>query len=176
MNAEAQKASLNRKIRIFISVLVMMSIAAYPAGSAESESPDQGDYQEQETALDVEVMVNPDRNVNCLKTMELGDVKIAVLGSDELDVTQIQTESVSLGCEKTEESIKPLAFEYEDISTDGYTDLVMVFDSHEMIVKFDLKNCFCKEAPLKVTASRDESVGAKAITGSGTTLILPSFR
>ncbi len=176
MNAEAQKASLNRKIRIFISVLVMISIAAYPAGSATSESPDQGDGQEQETVLDVEVMVNPDKNVNCLKTMELGELKVAVLGSDELDVTQIQTESVAMSCEKTEGSVKPLSFEYEDISADGYTDLVMVFDSHEMIIKFDLKNCFCKEAPLKVTASLDESSGAKTMTGSGTTLILPSFR
>ncbi len=176
MKTEAQKAFLNRKIRIFISVFVLMSIAAYPAGSAVSESPDQGDNQVQETALDAEVVVNPDRNINCLKTMELGEVKVAVLGSEELDVTKIQTESVVLGCEKTEETVQPLAFEYEDISTDGHTDLVMVFDSHEMIVKLDLKNCFCKEAPLKVTASLDESAGEKAITGSGTTLVLPRFR
>jgi hypothetical protein len=49
------------------------------------------------------------------------------------------------------------------MSADGYTDLVMEFDSHEMIVRLDLKNCFCEEAPLKVTASLDESTGAKAI-------------
>ena len=176
MKAEAQKASLNRKISIFISALVLISIAAYPAGSAESESPEPEAAQEQETALDAEVVVNPDRSINCLKTMELGEVKVAVMGSEELDVTKIQPESVSLSCEKTGESVKPLAFELDDISDDGYTDLIMVFDSHEMVVKFDLKNCFCKEASLKVTANVDESAGTKAIAGSGTTLVLPRFR
>jgi len=176
MKAKAHKAFLNRKIHIFISVLVLMSIAVYPAGSATSESPEPGTTQEQETAMDVEVIVNPDRNINCLKTMELGEVKVAVMGSDELDVTKIKPESVALSCEKTGESVQPVAFELEDISADGNTDLVMIFDSHEMIVKFDLKNCFCKEASLKVMANVDESAGTKAISGSGKTLVLPRFR
>lgn len=177
MKNEVRKASFVRKIHIFVSVLVLISIATSPAGSAVSEtfSPEDALGEEQGEVMDVEVMVNPDRNVNCLKTMELGDLKIAVLGSEELDVAQIQQESAALSCEKSVEAVQPTAFEYKDITADGYTDLVMIFDCHEAIVKLDLQNCFCKEAPLKITASLDDS-GAKTIEGSDTTLILPSFR
>ena len=149
MKAETRKAFLVRKIHILVSMLVLVSIAAFSTGSAVSENLGLEDSpaNDQETMY-AQVLVNPDRAANCLKTMEMGDMKIAVLGSEGLDVTKIKTESVTVGCEKSEQTVKPSSFEYKDISGDGYTDLVMVLNCHEIVVNLDLCNCFCNEAPL----------------------------
>ncbi|MCQ1534909.1 hypothetical protein FTO70_04225 [Methanosarcina sp. KYL-1] len=159
--------------------MALISIAAYPAGTSAADTSSTeavSGVKGQAEAMDVEIIVNPDREVNCLKTMDKGSFKVAVLGSEKLDVEKINVDSVTISCEKSEESVKPIDFEYRDVSSDGQKDLVMAFDCHEMMVKLDLRNCFCEEAPMQVTGSMDETAGAGIIQGSASTLILPRFR
>lgn len=103
-------------------------------------------------------------------------MKIAVLGSAELDVEKIQANSVTVSSVKSAGEVEPYAMEYRDIDSDGYKDLVMSLDCHELMTQLDLRKCFCREAPLKVRAALEENAGAKTIEGSDTTLILPRFR
>lgn len=108
--------------------------------------------------------------------MDLGSIKIAVLGSAELDVEKIQEKSVTVSSVKSTGEVEPYAMEYRDINSDGHKDLVMSLDCHDLMTQLDLKKCFCREVPLRVRAALEEKEGAKTIEGSDTTLILPRFR
>ena len=175
MNSDMQKISIFWKMSCFCLMLLLIATAASPAASSESYFSDQGG-DKQTAVLDVEIRVNPDRNVNCVKTMELGSIKIAVLGSAELDVEKIQKNSVTVSSVKSTGEMEPYAMEYRDINSDGHKDLVMSLDCHELMTQLDLRKCFCREVPLKVRAELEEKEGAKIIEGSDTTLILPRFR
>lgn len=174
MNSDMQKILTLGKISCFCIILVLIAITASPAASSEPYASDQaGDRQ---TVQDMEVRVNPDRNVNCVKTMEKGSMTIAVLGSDELDVKKIQANSATVSSVKSAGKVEPYAMGYRDINSDGYEDLVMSFNCHELMTQLDLKKCFCNEVPLMVRATIEENEGAKTIEGSDKTLILPRFR
>ncbi|AKB74776.1 hypothetical protein MSLAZ_1515 [Methanosarcina lacustris Z-7289] len=156
-------------------MFVLIATAASPAASSESYVTDQG-VDKQADVLDVEIRVNPDRNVDCVKTMDLGSIKIAVLGSSELDVEKIVKNSVTVSSVKSTGEVEPYAMEYRDIDSDGHQDLVMSLDCHELITQLDLRKCVCREVPLRVRAALEVKEGAKTIEGSDTTLILPRFR
>ncbi len=175
MNSDMQKILTLGKISCFCLILVLIAISASPTASSEPYVSDQAGYQ-QTDVQDMEVRVNPDRDVNCVKTMEKGGMTIAVLGSDELDVKKIQEDSVTVSSVKTAGKVKPYTMEYMDINSDGYGDLVMFFSCHELITQLGLTKCFCKEAPLKVRATIEENEGIKTIEGNDATLILPRFR
>ncbi|KKG15215.1 hypothetical protein EO98_15475 [Methanosarcina sp. 2.H.T.1A.6] len=175
MNSNMQKISIFWKISCFCLIFLLIATAASPAASLESDVSDQGE-ERQTDVMDVEVRVNPDKDVNCVKTMELGSTKIAVLGSAELDVEKILENSVKVSSVKSAGEVEPYAMEYRDIDSDGYKDLVMSLDCHELMTQLDLRKCFCREVPLNVRAVLEEDAGAKTIEGSDTTLILPRFR
>ena len=80
MNSEMQKISIFWKISCFCLMLVLIATVASSAASSESYVSDRG-VERQTDVLDVEVRVNSDKGVNCVKTMESGSMKIAILGS-----------------------------------------------------------------------------------------------
>lgn len=175
MNSNMQKILTLGKISCICLIFALITIAASPAASSEPYVSDQAGDQ-QTDVQDMEVRVNPDRDINCVKTMEKGGMTIAVLGSDELDVKKIQEDSVAVSSVKTSGEVKPYTMEYVDINSDGYEDIVMGFSCQELINQLGLTKCFCKEAPLKVRATIEENEGIKTIEGNDATLILPRFR
>lgn len=175
MNLDKQKISILGRRSCFCLMLTLIAITASPAASSEQYVSDQ-EGERQTDVQNVEVRVNPDKKVNCIKTMEKGSMTIAVLGSDELDVKKIQENSATVSSVKTKEEVEPYALEYRDIDSDGYEDFVMSFNCHELMTRLDLTKCFCSEKPLTVRATIEENEGIKTIEGSYTTLILPRFR
>ena len=90
--------------------------------------------------IEVPVDIKPMSCPNPLNVKDQGVLSVAILGTDELDVTQIDPATVEL------EGVSPLRWSYEDVATpevdsegcniygaDGYSDLVLKFNAQEVI-------------------------------------------
>jgi len=90
--------------------------------------------------IPIEIDIKPTSCPNPLNVNQKGVTPVAILGTDELDVHDVDTASILL------EGVAPLRFSYEDVATpytgdgmdrdacttagpDGYMDLVLHFDS-----------------------------------------------
>ena len=164
-------------IPVFCKILLVLItgciiIAAGIPATADSETGVEGTVSDDPVVVDV--TVNPDRSANCLKTMEMGAVKIVVLGSPDIDARAIDPESLTVSSEKNDATVYPSGFYYEDLSEDGFEDLVLEVNCRELVVKLGLKNCFCNTVPLTINGALKD--GSGLIKGTGTTVILPGLR
>lgn len=160
-----------RKVLLLVLIASCIVIAAGIPATADSVTGAKNTVSDDSVVVDV--AVNPDRSSNCLKTMEMGSVKIVVLGSSELDAGAIDPESLYISSEKNDAAVYQASFYYEDISKNGYEDLVLEMDCHELVVNLGLSHCFCNTVPLTVSGKLKDG---RAVKGMGTTIILPSLR
>jgi hypothetical protein len=99
-----------------------------------------------QAVIPVFIDIKPQSCPNPLNLRSKGVVPVAILGTDELDVQQIDPTTIMLSCEDVEVGIVPLRWAYEDVATpfegqlcdchtlgpDGYLDLTLKFSTTEL--------------------------------------------
>jgi hypothetical protein len=93
-------------------------------------------------AIEASIDIKPQSCPNVLNVKSRGILPVAILGSDEFDVSNIDSETISL------EGVPPLRSSIEDVATpivdgvdcdcttdgpDGFTDLTLKFDTQEIV-------------------------------------------
>lgn len=78
--------------------------------------------------------IKPDSDPNSINLGEQGKLTVAILGSLDLDVTQIDPATIMLGDAglATRGKTQKYAYSYEDVNEDGYTDLVAHFNVQDL--------------------------------------------
>jgi hypothetical protein len=108
--------------------------------------PDAGDWIRVITAptapiTELEIDIKPGSCPNPLNVKSQGVLPVAILGTEDLDVTDIDVGAISLA------GVAPIRFDYEDVATpfegelcdchkdgpDGYFDLTLKFDTQEIV-------------------------------------------
>jgi hypothetical protein len=108
--------------------------------------PDAGDWIRVVTLAstpitELEIDIKPGSCPNPLNVKSQGVLPVAILGTEDLDVTDIDVDTISLV------GVAPIRFDYEDVSTpfegelcdchedgpDGYFDLTLKFDTQEIV-------------------------------------------
>lgn len=116
--------------------------------------------------ISVYVDIKPGSCPNPLNKKSKGVLPVAVLGTDDFDVTTIDPETIELTREDVEEGVAPIRWSYEDVATpfegelcdchdlegDGYMDLTLKFDTQELVDELDLSDFDDgDEIPLTIT-------------------------
>jgi hypothetical protein len=102
--------------------------------------------------IEVPVDVKPTSCSNPLNVKEKGELPVAILGTDDFDVTQVDPASVQLFFDDPGAGVSPLRWSYEDVATpfepyigkqdafdcttdgpDGYFDLTLKFNAQEVV-------------------------------------------
>ena len=78
-------------------------------------------------AVHVELDIRPGSYPNPLNVRSKGVLPVAILGSEALDVSRIDVASIRLA------GVAPIRSSYEDITSDGYTDLALKFKTPEIV-------------------------------------------
>ena len=135
--------------------------------------------QECECYLKVEVDIKPGSCPNPLNLTSKGVLPVAVLGTEEFDVTTIDPLTILLSREEVEEGVAPIRSDYEDVATpfegelcdchdlngDGYEDLTLKFKTQELVETLGLAEVAGDEIPLTLTGELRENKGGKPIKG-----------
>jgi hypothetical protein len=142
-------------------------------------------YGDQSVTIDVvpchvDVDIKPGSCPNPLNKKSKGVLPVAVLGTEDFDVTTIDPERIELTREGVEEGVSPLRWDYEDVATpfegelcdchelngDGYMDLTLKFDTQELVEKLDLCDFDDgEEVHLIITGNLKEEEGGTPIEG-----------
>ena len=133
------------------------------------ESPDQPVF----------IDIKPGSCPNPVNIKDNGVQTVAVLGTDGFDVYTINPETALLGREGIPGEVNPSWWAYEDVATpfegeqcgchelkgDGYLDLVLKFETQELVTVLMFHEVLEEILPLKLTARLIDSVGATTIVG-----------
>ena len=130
--------------------------------------------------IQVDVDIKPGSCPNPLNKKSKGVLPVAVLGTEDFDVTTIDPETILLNrsCEVCE-GVSPLRWSYEDVATpfegelcdchelggDGILDLTLKFDTQELVEELDLCPLDGETIPLTITGSLKEEDGGTPIEG-----------
>jgi hypothetical protein len=129
--------------------------------------------------IPVYVDIKPGSWPNPINKGSKGVFAVAVCGTEDLDVMTLDPETVMIYIEGVEEGVPPLRWAYEDVATpytgdpggghelggDGYTDLVLHFDTQEVVVTLELCVYDDETVPLLVRGNLLEEHGGTAIEG-----------
>jgi hypothetical protein len=142
--------------------------------------------------IEVSVDIKPQSCPNPLNVDGKGVLPVAILGTEDFDVTQIDPTSVVLTMEGLEVGVSPLRWALEDVATpyepytgkedymdcttdgpDGYMDLTLKFDTQEVISTLGLDE-YSDGAVLvlKLTGNLMEEFGGTAIAGEDVVWII----
>jgi hypothetical protein len=118
--------------------------------------------------ISVYVDIKPGSCPNPLNKKSKGVLPVAVLGTEDFDVTAIDPETILLNrsCEGCE-GVAPIRWSYEDVATpfegelcdchelegDGILDLTLKFDTQELVEKLDLCPLDGQTIPLTITGN-----------------------
>ena len=124
------------------------------------------------TEVQVYVDIKPSSCPNPLNLKSGGVMPVAVLGTEDFDVTAIDVSTIQLNREGFEEAgVVPIRWCYEDVATpyegteecgchdlngDGYMDLTLKFDKKELIDTLRLSDKVGDTIPLTVTGVLNE--------------------
>ena len=158
----------------FIEVRVTLKAAADGTGPVLS------DIRIQSAAVVVEIDIKPGSCPNPFNTKSKGVLPVAVLGTEDFDVTAIDPDTIQLTREGYEVGVFPLRWNYEDVATpfegepcechelndDGYLDLSLKFDTQEVKDTLDLKAEAGNTIPLLITGNLMEDAGGTPIEGA----------
>ena len=131
--------------------------------------------------IEVDVDIKPGSCPNPLNLKSKGVLPVAVLGTDDFDVTTIDPETILLnrscdGCV----GVEPIRWDYEDVATpfegalcdchdlngDGYLDLTLKFDTQELVETLELSDEAGNTIRLTLTGNLKEEEGGTAIEGA----------
>jgi len=136
-----------------------------------------------EEPVEVPIDIKPGSCPNSLNVREKGVLTVAVLGSRDLKASEIDPESIVLTWGASIEGVKPIRTSLEDVASastktcscgyksgrpDRKQDLVLKFDTREIVKKFGIEN---GEGCIRVTITgtlkgSGPGVAGQAITGS----------
>jgi len=140
--------------------------------------------------VDISVDIKPTSCPNPLNTGGKGVLPVAILGTEDFDVAQVDPSTVSLTIEGLEEGVSPLRWAMEDVATpysgeedgcyacteegpDGYMDLTLKFNSQEVVTMLGLdqfNDGDCVMLTLK--GNLKEEFGGTAIAGEDVVRII----
>ena len=123
--------------------------------------------------------IKPGSCPNPLNLKNKGVLPIAILGTKEIDVKAIDTDTIGLSREGVEGVVQPIRYSYEDVATpfegelcdchdlngDGYMDLTLKFRVPELVEILLLQEANETTIPLALKANLIESEGGKLIEG-----------
>lgn len=137
-------------------------------------------------AIKVPMDIKPGSCPNPLNLKSKGVLPIAILGNEDFDAADIDPETVRLTREGYGDGVAPLRWSYEDVATpfegelcdchaltsDGYVDLSLKFDTQELVTTLSLDNAEGQTIPLILIGNLKEEAGGRDITGSDCIRIL----
>ena len=137
--------------------------------------------------IPVYVDIKPGSCPNPLNKKSKGVLPVAVLGTEDFDVTAIDPETIQLNrsCEGCV-GVAPIRWSYEDVATpftgelcdchdldgDGILDLTLKFDTQDLVEKLDLCPLDGQTIPLTITGNLKEENGGTPIEGEDCIWIL----
>jgi hypothetical protein len=168
-------------------------LAVYPLGETVvtfRATDDSGNVSECSmtvtVSLPVAIDIRPMSCPNPLKIKSKGVISVAILGTDNLDVSAVDPATVKLNREGVEYGVSPLRFAYEDVATpfegelcdchdlgpDGYLDLTLKFDVPELVEKLELADVAEENIPLILTGNLKQEFDDIPISGGDCVLVL----
>jgi hypothetical protein len=129
------------------------------------------------SVIEVPVDIKPGSCPNPINTKSKGVLPVAILGTEDFDVTMIDPSTVTLWFDDV--GVSPLRWEYEDVGTpyggelcgchdvngDGYTDMTLKFSTPE-VMALDLTQHTGEMVELTVGGNLLEEHGGTAIEGA----------
>lgn len=129
--------------------------------------------------ISVYVDIKPASWPNPINTASQGVFAVAICGTENFDVTTIDPATIKLTMEGLEVSVSPIRWSYEDVATpytgepggghalggDGYLDLVLHFDTQEVVNTLGLRAYVGQTIPLVITGNLYEELGGTPIQG-----------
>jgi hypothetical protein len=112
-------------------------------------------------AIDIKPMSWP----NPINVKNKGVIPVAILGTDDFDVTQIDPATIRL------EGAAPLRWSLEDADLEGRIDLVLLFKNQEVVDAFPAVNDG-DTLPLTLTGNLKDEFGGTAIQGTDVIVIV----
>ncbi len=136
--------------------------------------------------IEVEIDIKPGSCPNPLNLKSRGVLPVAVLGTQEFDVTTIDPQTILLGREGIEQGIAPIRYSYQDVATpfegelcgchdrngDGYLDLTLKFETQELIEQLELNEVAGETVPLTLIGNLRGSIGSTPIIGENCVWII----
>ena len=138
----------------------------------------------------VSVDIHPQSCPNPLNVDSKGILPVAILGTEEFDVTRVDPSSIILTLEGLDSGIGPLRWALEDVATpyadeedgcyacteegpDGFVDLTIKFKMHEVVEVLELDEFNDRECVvLKLTGNLMEEFGSIPINGEDVVRII----
>jgi hypothetical protein len=131
------------------------------------------------SVIQVVVDIKPTSCPNPVNLKSKGVLPIAVLGTDEFDLTQIDPSTVGLTCAGVDEVVLATRCAYEDVATpfegelcdchtlggDGLLDLTLKFSTPELVEMLGLDNMAGETIPLTLTGNLLDEFGGTPIRG-----------
>jgi hypothetical protein len=135
--------------------------------------------------IPVFVDIKPGSCPNPLNKKSKGVLPVAVLGTEDFDVTTIDPDTIQLTREGVMGGVAPIRWSYEDVATpfegklcdchdlegDGYIDLTLKFSIPELVEELDLCPLDGKTIPLTITGNLKEEEGGMLIEGKDCILV-----
>jgi hypothetical protein len=135
--------------------------------------------------ITVVVDIKPSSCPNPFNPKSKGVIPVAILGTEDFDVTTIDPATVRITFDDLE-GVAPLRWDYEDVGTpyegelcgchdlngDGYMDMTLKFDTQEMEAALQLSNFASTYIPLTISGNLLEEFGARYFDGSDCMKIL----
>ena len=127
-----------------------------------------------EIPIEVTIDIKPGSFPNSICLSDQGNLPVAILGSEDFDVTTIDPTTIMIGevSLASRGSIKKpkLAYSFEDVNGDGYLDLVAFFSVPDLV-----EACVLKEdtTALTLDANLYAEYGGTPITGTDSVNVVP---
>lgn len=141
------------------------------------------------TVLPIYVDVKPGSWPNPINTKNKGLIPITICGSEDIDVMDIDPNTVTLGIAGIAERVNPLRWSYEDVATpyigedggghdlggDDILDLVFYFDTQDVVNGLQLDKQRGKTLPLVIRGELFEEKGGTILWGQDYVRILGTY-
>ena len=133
--------------------------------------------------IPVDVDIKPMSCPNPLNVRSKGVLPVAILGTEEFDVMTVDPASILLNLGL---HVSPLRWAYKDVATpyetdcggchelgpDGYLDLVLKFDTPELVAQDLLRHEDGAEVVLQITGNLKEEFSGSPIIGEDTIVVI----
>ncbi|MFX0054895.1 MAG: prenyltransferase/squalene oxidase repeat-containing protein [Promethearchaeota archaeon] len=136
--------------------------------------------------IEVSIDIKPESWPNPINILSQGKFAVAICGTEDFDVHEIDPASISISIDGVEDSVYPLFWSYQDVATpyilgdgggheegsDGYIDLVLHFWIPEVVITLDLEDHAGETVSLIASGYLKEDYGGTPIHGEDLAWIL----